>query len=127
MDAGLTTRPMAGVAVTDYVRPAAAATAGTTPTDLPTEQTVTPPPDTTPARNDTQPPPSAGSVSGYDVRSITIDPQTREVIYRVIDSRTNQVITQIPDQTLLRNRAYSRAIANGATPVEAENQADLEA
>ena len=127
MDAGLTARPVAGVAVTDYVRPAAAATAGTTPTDLPPKQTVTPAQGTTPTRNDTPQPASSGTPSDYDVRSVTIDPQTREVIYRVIDSRTNQVISQVPDQTLLRNRAYSRAIANGATLVEAENQADLEA
>jgi hypothetical protein len=122
MDAGLTIKPVAGVAVTDYVRPAA--TAGTTPTDLPTEQTVTPAPNSTPTRND--PPQSGSSNADYDTRSITIDPQTREVIYRVIDSRTKQVITQVPDQTLLRNRAYSRAIANGSAPFEAQAQADLE-
>jgi flagellar protein FlaG len=127
MDAGLTSRPVTGVAVTDYARPAAAATAGTTPTDLPTEQAVTPAPDTTQTRNDTPQPASAGALTEYDIRSVTIDPQTREVIYRVIDSRTNQVINQVPDQTLLRNRAYSLAIANGATPLEAESQADLEA
>jgi hypothetical protein len=127
MDAGLTSRPLASVAVTDYVRPAAAATAGTTTTDLAPEQAVTPAQDTGQTRNDTPQPASTGSSAEYDIRSVTIDPQTREVIYRVIDQRTNQVIDQVPDQTLLRNRAYSLAIANGATPVEAEKQADLEA
>lgn len=126
MDAGLTSRPLASVAVTDYVRPAAAATIGTTPTDLSPEQTVIPAQDTSKTGNDTPQPAGAGQLSEY-VRSVTIDPQTREVIYRVIDSRTNQVIDQVPDQTLLRNRAYSLAIANGETPVEAEKQADLEA
>jgi len=124
MDAGLTIRPVAGVAVTDYVRPAAAATAGTAPTDLPAEQTVTPAPSATPARNDSPQPGS--SDSDYTTSSITIDPQSREVIYRVIDSRTRQVIKQVPDETLLRNRAYSRAIANGSTPFEAQAKADLE-
>jgi flagellar protein FlaG len=123
MDAGLTSRPVAGVAVTDYARPAAAANVGTAPTDLPAEQAVTPVSDPTPTRNDTPQP----TGSDYDVRSVTIDPQTREVIYRVIDSRTKQVINQVPDQTLLRNRAYLQAIANGKTPVEADLQAaDIE-
>jgi flagellar protein FlaG len=122
MDAGLTIKPVTGVAITDYARPAA--TVGTAATDLPTEQTVTPASSPTPTANNTPQPGS--SSSDYDTRSITIDPQTREVIYRVIDSRTKQVITQVPDQTLLRNRAYSRAIANGSSPFEAQAQADLE-
>ena len=53
MDAGLTSRPLASVAVTDYVRPAAAATAGTTTTDLAPEQAVTPAQDTGQTRNAT--------------------------------------------------------------------------
>lgn len=128
MDAGLTSRPVAGVASTDYARSAAViATAGTAQTDLPPTQTVTPTQNTTPTSNDIPQFAGAGSSpSDYDVRSVTIDPETREVIYRVLDSRTNQVISQIPDQTLLRNRAYSLAIANGATPVEAEDKADLD-
>jgi hypothetical protein len=122
MDAGLTSRPIAGVAVTDYTRPAAAATAGAAPTELPAGQTVKPAPQSTPIRNDTPQPAS----SDYDIRSVSIDSQTREVIFRLIDSRTNQVISEIPDRMLLRNRAYSRAIANGATPFQATAQADRE-
>jgi hypothetical protein len=123
MDAGLTIQPVTGVAVTDYVRPAA--TAGTGPTQLPPEQTVAPAPDSTPTNNGTAQPgnPSSDNITS----SITIDPQSREVIYRVIDSRTRQVIQQVPDEALLRNRAYSQAIANGATPFQAQTQADLEA
>jgi len=121
MDAGLTTRPLAVPGVSDHAR------ATTAPTDLPAAQTVTPAPEATPPRNDTPQPTSAGLPSDRDIRSVVIDPQTREVIYRVIDARTNQVISQVPDQALLRTRAYSRAIANGATPFEAECQADLEA
>ncbi len=125
MDAGISIRPVTGVAVTDYVRPAAAATAGTGSTDLPPEQTVAPTVDPTPTRNN--PVPAGSSNADYDTRSITIDPQSREVIYRIIDSRTNQVIQQVPDETMLRNRAYSQAIANGSTPFQAQAKADLEA
>jgi hypothetical protein len=125
MDAGISIRPVTGVAVTDYVRPSTTATAGTGSTDLPPEQTVSPTVDPTPTRND--PVPSGSSNADYDTRSITIDPQSREVIYRIIDSRTNQVIQQVPDETMLRNRAYSQAIANGSTPFQAQAKADLEA
>jgi hypothetical protein len=123
MDAGLTIKPIAGVAVTDYARPVTAAIAGSVATDLPDSQTVTPIADTSAVRNDAEPP---GTSSTDYARSVTIDPQTREVIYRVIDSRTRQVIQQVPDETLLRNRAYSKAIANGASPYQAMAQADLE-
>jgi hypothetical protein len=37
--------------------------------------------------------------------------------------RTQQVIQQVPDQALLRSRAYSDAIQNGSTPLEAQLQA----
>jgi hypothetical protein len=124
MDAGLTIQPVTGVAITDYVRPAVTAATNTGPTELPPEQTVSPAPDPTPTGNGPQP---GGSSSDNVTSSITIDPQSREVIYRVIDSRTKQVIQQVPDEALLRNRAYSQAIANGATPFQAQTQADLEA
>jgi hypothetical protein len=125
MDAGLSIKPVAGVAVTDYTRPAVAAGAGSVVTDLPDNKTVSPVTDTTPGRNNTAQPET--SSADYITRSVTIDPQSREVIYRVIDSRTRQVIQQVPDETLLRNRAYSKAIANGASPHDALTQADLEA
>ena len=84
---------------------------------------MTPVAASTATRND---PVQAANSADYVTQSVTIDPQTREVIYRMIDSRTRQVIKQVPDETLLRNRAYSQAIANGATPFQAESKADLE-
>lgn len=57
-------------------------------------------------------------------REILIDPQSREVIFRVIDVRSRQVVRQVPDEALLRMRAYTRAIADGKTPTQAQNMAD---
>jgi hypothetical protein len=125
MDAGLTIKPVAGVAVTDYTRPTAAVVAGSIVTDLPDNKTVSPAAGTTPARNDTAQPETSNA--DYITHNVTIDPQSREVIYRVIDSRTRQVIQQVPDETLLRNQAYSKAIATGASPFDALSKADLEA
>jgi hypothetical protein len=126
MDAGVTIKPVAGVAVTDYARPAAVVATGAVATDLPDNKAVSPTSDSTPVRNDTPQPPDSSSAD-YVTRTVTIDPQSREVIYRVIDSRTRQVIQQVPDEALLRNRAYSKAIQSGDTPFDALRRADLEA
>ena len=72
-------------------------------------------------------PPGDTSSAPYIARDFTIDPQSREVIYRVIDTRTREVMRQVPDAALLRSRAYSRAIADGATPIAAQAKADIEA
>src|SRR5437879_4515125 len=59
--------------------------------------------------------------------AVIIDPQSREVIFRVIDVRSRQVVRQVPEEALLRLRAYSRSIADGSSAAAAEHQADLEA
>jgi hypothetical protein len=40
--------------------------------------------------------------------------------------QTRQVVRQVPDEALLRVRAYAQAMANGDTPVQALNQADVQ-
>jgi hypothetical protein len=124
MDAGLSSRRVAGIGAPGYLRPAAA-TSETASTDLPPAQAVTPPPDAAATNAETSPPASAGNTAGYN--AFVIDPQTREAIYRAIDAQASETPEQVPDQTLLRNRAYSRTIASGVPPVEADKQADLEA
>jgi len=124
MDVGLTITPNFGVVAGDPVRPATAPPQGATAAALPDAQAATPVADTTAIPNSAL---RAGAAStGSRMQSITIDPQTREAIYRVVDTRTQLVIQQIPDQALLRNQAYSNAIQNGATAFEAQVQADFE-
>jgi hypothetical protein len=60
-------------------------------------------------------------------REVFIDPQSREVIFRVMDVRTGQVDYQMPDEALLRMRAYTRAMANGEAPLESEHNTYAEA
>jgi uncharacterized FlaG/YvyC family protein len=43
-------------------------------------------------------------------RDVTIDPATREVVLRMIDSRSGEVVRQVPDQALLRIRAYANEL-----------------
>jgi len=118
MDTGIAVKPVTGVAVTDYARPAVAAGQTATPTDLPEAKAVNPSQESTPAQNHTPAPQTSGAA--YITHNFVIDPQSREVIYRVMDMRTRQVLWQVPDAALLRSRAYAQAQKNAATANETD-------
>jgi hypothetical protein len=59
-------------------------------------------------------------------RSVILDPATQDLIFRVVDVRSRQVVRQVPDEALLRMRAYARALADGKGVNEALNAANLE-
>jgi uncharacterized FlaG/YvyC family protein len=73
-----------------------------------------------PVRND-----MASSSENYQ-HTVVLDPATQDLIFRVVDVRSRQVVRQVPDEALLRMRAYSRAIAQGKGMNEALNAANLE-
>ena len=123
MDAGLTVKLVTGVAVVDYARPVAAAGQAAAPTDLPEAKAVNPLPDSTPTQNHT--PHAQAPAATYITHSFIIDPQSREVIYRVIDTRTRQVLWQVPDVALLRSRAYAQAQKHDPRSAATANAADL--
>src|SRR5262249_18432169 len=52
-------------------------------------------------------------------RSVILDPTTQDLIFRVVDIRSRQVVRQIPDEALLRMRAYTKALAQGKGMIEA--------
>jgi len=104
-------------------RPAPAPVQQAVQTDLSTAKAVTATDAAGTTRNDTS---GGGGQSDYQHTAI-IDPATREIIYRVVDVRSGQVVRQIPEQAQLRMQAYSRALANGKSTTEALTQADLEA
>jgi hypothetical protein len=72
-----------------------------------------------PVRND-------ASVSENFQHTVILDPATQDLIFRVIDVRSRQVVRQVPDEALLRMRAYSRALAQGKGTNAAWNAANLE-
>jgi uncharacterized FlaG/YvyC family protein len=117
METGIAIKSVTGVAVSDYARPASVPVQQAVPTELAAGRSVTASPAAAKADQDTQP--SQGSLSRQLSsrdnlsRGYVIDPQTREVIFRVIDTRTRQVVRQVPDQALLRMHAYARALAHG--------------
>jgi hypothetical protein len=119
MDAGMAIKPVVSV-VSTHAQPAVAV-APAAPTELPAAKTVGPAVSSSPARNEPrQPEPTVFSTT----HDAIIDPQTREIVYRVLDARTKQVLHQVPDQALLRMQAYARAeaaraLAAGQDPVAA--------
>lgn len=50
------------------------------------------------------------TVSEFIKRNIEIDPQTREVVFQVVDRQTGRVLRQTPDEAILRLRAYVREL-----------------
>jgi hypothetical protein len=121
MGAGLTITPVSGVFASDYARPAADAAPAATATAVADAGAARPAADTNATVHEAPAPVIARSLT----QKFTTDPQTRELIYQLVDELTQQVIQQVPDQALLASRAYSNAIHNGATPLEAEIQASI--
>lgn len=124
MDTGLTIKPAQSVVQTSAVQTAPAQVQTAVATDLSHDKAVSAAANASPARND--PPKPAPESSVYE-RTLVIDAQSREVIYRVIDKRTRQVVLQVPDEVLARLRAYNQAIQRGSTQASAEHQADVQA
>jgi len=58
---------------------------------------------------------------------IMIDRAAAEVVYQVVDNRTNIVVNQYPDETRLRARAYLRAQDEARQDKKTKHQADREA
>ncbi len=88
-------------------------------TDLSPAKTVTAAEIAQSLRND------AASSDNYQ-RTVILDPATQDLIFRTIDVRSRQVVRQVPDEALLRMRAYSRALAQGKGTNEAWTAANLE-
>ena len=119
MDTGLVIRPTA-TTPQPLVRPEPAPVREAVATDLAPAQSVTAASGADAPRHDATPAPDA------QVRKIVLDAHSREVIFQVLDADSGRVVRQIPDEALLRLRAYARAAAQGERPAEA-TQADIEA
>ena len=124
MDAAVAIKPVVSV-VSVHAAPAVAP-APAAPTELPGLKSVSPAPVIPPARNETR---HADPIPGSTTRDAIIDPQTREIVFRLLDARTRQVIHQVPDQALLRAQAYARAqtaqaLADGKNPQSGSDHVD---
>lgn len=118
VDAAVTIKPSAPVASAAVLRPDPAPVREAVQTELAAPKAVTAV--THAARG------AAGDLQQGQLlsREVFVDAQTREVIFRVIDERSRRVVRQVPDQALLRMRAYNKALLNGESPSEARAIAD---
>ena len=124
MDGGLTVRPTSVVTQAASIRQDATPVRDAVPTNLAPSQTVTAAAKTDAPRQDAL---QSGSADPSYVRKIVLDAHSREVIYQVLDAHSRRVVRQIPEEAILRLRAYNRALASGATPNQAHARADVEA
>ena len=119
MDAGMAIKPAVSV-VSTHAQPAIALVPAA-PTELPAPKAVSPVVNPAPARNESR---RSDLVTYQTTHDAIIDPETREIVYRVLDAHTRQVLHQVPDQALLRMQAYTRAeaaraLADGQNPITA--------
>ena len=122
MDSGIAIRAVANTAATDYSRSASAPVQQSVQTDLDAAKTVTAAAVSDQIRNEL-----LSGREGVLSRQYVIDPATREVIFRIMDTRTRQVVRQVPDEALLRMRAYVKALTDGKSPTAAAMLTDFEA
>jgi flagellar protein FlaG len=65
--------------------------------------------------------PAIGLSDPYEYQ-VLVDPATHDVIYRTVDERSRQVVRQVPDQALLRMRAYARSLAQDTSTPAAHRE-----
>jgi hypothetical protein len=100
MSTDFSIRPVGVPAPTPVLQPLSDAASSAVATELPASQSVTVADAGTAARNDTP------SASAYVSHQAFIDQAAASIVYQVIDSRTDTVVQQYPDEAVLRRRAY---------------------
>jgi len=94
-----------GAPVATHILPAAGdAARSAVATQLPPSQSVTAVDSNAAIRNDLQ------SSSDFISRQAFFDRAAASVVFQVIDSRTDRVVQQFPDEIVLRRRAYFHAL-----------------
>jgi hypothetical protein len=100
MSTDFSIRPVGVPAPTPVVQPASTAASNAVATELPASQSVTVADANVAVRNDSP------LASDFISRQAYIDQAAASIVYQVIDSRTDTVVQQFPDEAVLRRRAY---------------------
>lgn len=113
METGNITKPVAPAAAAVPARVEHLAAAGAVKTQLAPEATVQQASEAPPVRY--APNEGADFTASLDSamrevveRNITVDPKTRELVFQTISKETGEVVRQVPDEAMLRLRAYVR-------------------
>ncbi len=72
------------------------------------------------------PPNDKSGASDVYRHTVVLDPATRDLIFRVIDVRSREVVRQAPDEAMLRMHAYAHALDDGKGMSAALMAANLE-
>jgi hypothetical protein len=96
-------KPVGAPVATSMVQPSPAADEAVA-TELPAHQSVAAADASPRVRNDTQ------NAGGHTSNNVILDRDAASVVYQVVDNRTSLVVKQFPDQSVLRRRAYARAL-----------------
>ena len=104
MSTDFSIKPVGAPAVIPVAQPVSNATSNAVATQLPASQSVTATDPGAGARNDSQP------ASDFVSHQAFLDRAAGSIVYQVIDSKTDQVVEQFPDESTLRRRAYYRTL-----------------
>ena len=104
MSTDFSIKPVGAPAAIPVAAPVSAATSNAVGTQLPASQSVTAADPGAAARNDSQP------ASDFVSHQAFLDRAAGAIVYQVIDSKTDQVVNQFPDESTLRRRAYYRTL-----------------
>ena len=103
MSTDFSIKPIGAAAAPAPIKPISPAVNAAVTTELPPSQSVTVPDTTTSLRNDTQ---SSSDLS----HQIVVDRSASAIVYQVVDQLTGYVVSQFPDDAILRRRAYFNAL-----------------
>ena len=101
MSTDFSIRPVGAPAGTPVIQPLSEAANSAVATELPASQSVTATDASVAVRNDAQ-----EAASDYVSHQAFIDQAAASIVYQVVDSRTQAVVAQYPDEAVLRRRAY---------------------
>jgi hypothetical protein len=104
MSADFSIKPVGAPVAISIAQPVSDATANAVQTQLPASQSVTAPDAGAVASNDPQP------ASDFIAHQAFLDRAAGSIVYQVIDSKTDEVVNQYPDDATLRRRAYYHAL-----------------
>jgi uncharacterized FlaG/YvyC family protein len=103
MSTDFSIRPVGSPAPSPVVQPVGQAANNAVATELPASQSVTAT-DATVTRNDAQ-------IVSFDIsHEAFYDRAASSMVYQVVDQKTDEVVTQYPDEAALRRRAYFHAL-----------------
>jgi hypothetical protein len=100
MSTDFSIRPVGSPAPSPAVEPVSQAVGNAVATDLPASQSVTAAETSAAVHNDIQ------LSNDFVSREAFFDREASAMVYQTVDSKTDQVVEQFPDEAVLRRRAY---------------------